>query len=102
MWCEVGSGGVRTSITFWAGVWVVPMGAAGLVKRLAMGEPFGAISCGTGACEDVALLRFGDVGVSRCPRPPSLPPPRGGGVAPSSVGSGLKSYHFELKKLGVF
>jgi len=59
------------------GVWVVPLGAVALVRRLAMGEPFGAICCGAKACEDVALLRFGDVGVSRCPRPPPLPPPRG-------------------------
>ncbi len=77
MWCEVGIGGVRTSIAFWAGVWVVQVGAAGLARRLAMGDSFGAICCGAGACEVVALLRVGDVGVSRCPRPPPLPPPRG-------------------------
>ena len=63
-------------MAFWAGVWVVQAGAAGFARRLAMGEPFGAICCCAGACEVAALLRDGDVGVSRCPRPPLLPPPR--------------------------
>ena len=63
-------------IAFWAGVWVVHTGVAGLAMRLAMGDPFGAICCCAGVCEVAALLRVGDVGVSRCLRPPPLPPPR--------------------------
>ena len=51
--------------------------AAGLVSRLAMGDPLGAICCGVGACKVGALPRPGDVGVARLPRPPPLPPPRG-------------------------
>jgi len=73
----VGEWGVRTSIALWAGVLVVQLGAAGLDMRLEMGDPFGAISCGVGACEAGVLVRVGDVGVSRIPLPPFLPPPRG-------------------------
>ena len=56
---------------------MVQPGAAGLVSRLAMVDPFGANCCGVGACEVGALPRTGDVGVARLPRPPPLPPPRG-------------------------
>ena len=41
-----------------------------------MGDHFGAISCGVGACGFGALPRAGDVGVARVPQPPPLPPPR--------------------------
>ena len=68
---------MRTSIAFWAGAWVVQLGAAGLDRRLEMGDPLSAISCGVGACEASVLLRVGDAGVSRLPLPPLLPPPRG-------------------------
>ena len=56
---------------------MVQLGAAGLVSRLAMDDPFGAICCGVGACEVGALPLAGDVGVARLPRPPPLPPLRG-------------------------
>jgi len=77
MWGEAGEGGLRTSIAFWAGVLVFQVGAAGLVRRLAMGDPFGAICCWVGACEFGALPRVGDVKAVLLPRPPFLPPPRG-------------------------
>ena len=79
IWGETCERGVRTSIAFWAGVWVVHLGTAGLVRRLAMGDPFGAICCGVGACELGALPRVGDVGLGlvMLPCPPPLPPPRG-------------------------
>ena len=68
---------MRTSIALWAGDWVVQLGAAGLDRRLEMGDPFGAIGCGVGACEAGVLLRVGDAGVSRLTLPPLFPPPRG-------------------------
>ena len=68
---------MRTSIAFWAGVLVVQLGAAGLVRRFTMGDPFGAICCGVGACGFGALPRAGDMGVARVPRPSPLLPPRG-------------------------
>ena len=55
---------------------MVQLGAAGSDRRLEMGDPFGAISCGVGACEAGVLPRVGNVGVSRLPLPPILPPPR--------------------------
>ena len=77
MWEWVGQVGLRTSIAFRAVVRVVQLDAAGLVRRFAMGDPFGAICCGVGACGFGALPRDGDVGVARVPRPPPVPPPRG-------------------------
>jgi len=77
MWEWVGEGSLRTSIALWAGIWVVQLGAAGLLRRFAMGDPFGAICGGVGACGFGALPRAGDVGVARVPRPLPLPPPRG-------------------------
>ncbi len=43
------------------GVRTVQPGPAGLVRRLAMGEPFGAICVGDRACGGGALLWVGDV-----------------------------------------
>jgi hypothetical protein len=79
--CDVvggaGEGGVRTSIFLCVGVKVVQLGVVGLAMRVLIGEPFGAICCGVGACEGTALLRIGDVGLALFPRPPLLPPPLG-------------------------
>ena len=102
MWVCVGKGGLRTSIAFWAGVWVVQFGAAGLVRRFVMGDPFGAINCGAGACGFGALPRAGDVGVALVPRPPPLPPPRGVDLRlPRSAQDSKLTFRFRMGKLGV-
>jgi len=80
MRCDVGRGrrrGLAYLYRLLSGVWVVQVEAAGLVKRLAIGDPFGAICCWAEACEFGALPRVGDVGAVLLPRPPFLPPPRG-------------------------
>jgi hypothetical protein len=56
---------------------VVQLGAAGLVSRVALGDPLRAICCGVGSCKVGALPRTGDVGVAQLPRPRPLAPPRG-------------------------
>jgi len=77
MRCGGGRGGRAYLYRLLGGVWVVLLGASGLDKRLEMGDPFGAIMCGVGACEADVLLRVGDAGVSRLLLPSLLPPSRG-------------------------
>ena len=76
MLCDAGRGGgegVRTCMASSVGVRVVQQGAAGLARRLAMGEPLGAILEGEIARVGWALLRVGEVGRVVPRRPPSLP-----------------------------
>ena len=54
-------GGARTFIAPWKGVRVVQMGPAGLARRVASGEPFGAICRGGRTSEGGALLRVDDM-----------------------------------------
>ncbi len=55
------------------GVRVVQQGAAGLARRLAMGEPLGAIWGGERVRVGWALFREGEVVWVEPPRPPPLP-----------------------------
>ena len=72
---RVGAGGegVRTCMAASVGVRVVQQGPAGLARRLAMGEPLGAIWEGERARVGGALLRVGEVGRPLLLRPPPLP-----------------------------
>ncbi len=75
MLCDAGRGGGEGLRTFMASsveVRVVQQGLDGLARRLAMGEPFGAIWDGDRVCGGGALLRMGEVGLA-LPRPPPLP-----------------------------
>ena len=69
---EAGEEDFRTFMASSVGVRVVKQGPDGLARRLAMGEPFGAIWDGDRACGGGALLRMGEVGLA-LPRPPPLP-----------------------------
>ena len=56
----VGCEGYRTCIAAWAGVRVAHSEPAGFVRRLAIGEPGGAISVGGRAEAGGALVRMGE------------------------------------------
>jgi hypothetical protein len=83
---RVGAGeeGVRTCMASSVGVRVVQEGPTGMARRLAMGEPLGAIWEGERARVGWALLRVGEVGRVLPPRPPPLPR---GWVAPRPLRS---------------